>query len=410
MTDEQTPPTPRTRRGARAAAWAVPTALLLAAGGYVGATALAPVPEPTVALAVPASEEFRVDDGSVAAAVDAQQLPSAVGWLDGEEVWANDDAAYPLASITKLVTVLVGQEQEPLGIGEDGPTYTWTDADAAFQDELAKLDGIAYPIPVGTEVTRRQMLTLALVPSANDFATAYAHSIFGDTAGFAEAAEEWATRNGLDSLVVREPSGMDEGNVASAADVVRIARLVLADPALAEFVGTERATLPWGIGEVTTTNPLLGSMPGVIGVKTGRTEVAGFSLAAAARGEFAGRELTRIAVVFGRDSDGARAADARTLLTGLASAPEHLSVTSEGEHLATITAVDGQVVELYTAGTADAVLVPGEEATRTLDVPTSTVAVTGPLGDSEVEVFRDGTIEDPTLWWRITHPGELFGW
>ncbi|GAA1315130.1 hypothetical protein GCM10020360_18740 [Nonlabens tegetincola] len=379
------------------------------AGSYVAAAALVPLPEPTLRLDVPAEQRFAVDDAAAQAAVDGQTLPTAVGWLDGDTVWANDDDAHPLASLTKLVTVLVGQEVEPLAPGEDGPSYTWTEADVEFQAELAEVDGIAFPIPAGIEVTRRELLTLALVPSANDFATAYAHSVFGDTDAFVAAAADWADREGLESLTVTEPSGIDDGNVASAPDVLQLARRVLEDPALAEIVAMEHATLPWGIGEVANTNPLLGESADAIGVKTGHTELAGYSLAAAAQGEFADRPLVRIAVVLGRDSVEARSDDALALLDSLAAMPERRAVVSSGEHLGTLTSIDGSRVTLSAAESFDAVLVPGESLTLSVEAGGDALAVTGPDGAQTLAVRRGGSFAEPSLGWRLTHPRELFG-
>ena len=396
------------RRRRLVAATALAGALTLG-GGYVAASALAPIPAPTIELAGEADQSFTVDPGATQAVVDRYQAPTAVGWLDGDEVWSNDDAAHPLASITKLVTALVVQEQRPLAPREPGAEYTWTAADVDFQAELAELDGIAFPIPEGTVVTQRQMLTLALIPSANDFATAYAHSVFGSTESFAAAARDWITRNGLTTIEVHEPSGMDDRNVGSAADVLRLARLALADPAIAEIVGTQRATLPWGIGEVESTNPLLGSMQHALGVKTGHTEAAGYSLAAGAGGSYADRELTRIAVVMGRDSGDQRADDARSILTAMAELPERAAVASAGEPLGRLIAVDGQAVELAVGDSADAVLVPGEEATRTFNAADETLTVAGPEGTTELTITRHGSITEPSLGWRLAHPRELFG-
>lgn len=420
---QDTPPVaPNTATRRRGRNFALSLAAALAAGAaYVGACALVPLPAPTVEFAVPQEQRFAVDDAAAQAAVDAYDRPTAVGWLDGDDasVWANDDTPQPLASITKLVTVLVGQERDALEPGSDGPSYTWTAADVEFQEELLADDGIAFPIDEGTGVTRREMLTLALIPSANDFATAYAYSIFGDNAGFVAAVDDWAARNGFGSLTIREPSGMDDGNVASAADVLRISRLVLADPVLAEIVGTESATLPWGIGEVTNTNALLGSMSGAIGVKTGHTETAGYSLAAAARGEYADRELTRMAVVLGRDTEEERTKQARAVLNGLAELPERQAVTTGGEYLGTLTSVDGQFLELSADASSDLVLVPGEEATRTLLVGSAAtssgtgtgerIEIKSPQGDVAVGINREGAFTAPSLRWRITHPRALFG-
>lgn len=396
------------KRGRRTLAAAA--AVLAVGAAYVAASALVPLPAPTLTLEVPATARHAVDGAPVQEIVDAEQQPTAVGWLDGDDVWANDDEAHPLASITKLVTVLVGQEAAPLALGEDGPSYTWTEADVEFQAELAELDGIAYPIPVGTDVTRRQLLTLALVPSANDFATAYARSVFGDNDAFVAAAADWAEREGLDSLRVTEPSGMDDGNVASAADVVLLARLILFDPVLTEIVDTETASFPWGIGEVENTNPLLGTLPDAVGVKTGHTDTAGYSLAAAANGELGGRELTRIAVVLGRDSLDEREDDARDLLSRLATFPEEHEVTEEGEYLGTLTSADGQFVEVSVDDTYSEVLIPGEVITRAVQTTAAeeSVIVAGPQGARHIAVVREGTFAEPSLWWRLTHPHVLF--
>ena len=37
------------------------------------------------------------------------------------------------------------------------------------------------------------------------------------------------------------------------------------------------------------------------------------------------------------------------------------------------------------------------------------LSVDGPLDDTTVELRLAGDIEDPSPWWRLTHPLELFG-
>lgn len=398
------------RRRRRLLATSLVAVLLLGGGGYVAAAALADLPEPTLALEVEPVREVSLDEAPLAALVDGQSGPTAVGWGEGDTpVWANDDATYSIASITKLVTVLVGQEAEPIGVGEDGPTYTWTVQDQQIQDELIAQNGVAFPVPVGTEMTRRQMLELSLIPSANDFVTAYAYSIFGDQAGFVAAVDDWASRHGLDSVEIHEPSGMDSENRASAADIVRIVRLVLADPALAELVGTERVTMPWGIGEVTTTNPLFDLLDGVVGVKTGTTDAAGYNLAGAARSEFEGREFTRISVVLAREGYGERASDSVSLLRAMESLPAQVDLVTSGEPIGKLTSIDGQVVELVADGDASAVLAPGEVATRTISDDATSIQVLGPGLDTTLPIARTSDFTEPDLWWRLTNPGLVFG-
>jgi len=35
--------------------------------------------------------------------------------------------------------------------------------------------------------------------------------------------------------------------------------------------------------------------------------------------------------------------------------------------------------------------------------------VTGPLGDTTVDLALAGDVSDPSPWWRLTHPLDLFG-
>ena len=82
-------------------------AIVLVGGGYTIATAVAPLPSLDPVLEVAAETQLDADGAAAQAVVDAQGLPTAIGWADGDAIWSNDDAAYPLASITKLVTALV---------------------------------------------------------------------------------------------------------------------------------------------------------------------------------------------------------------------------------------------------------------------------------------------------------------
>ncbi len=408
------------RRARRLTATLTVLVVILVAGGYTAAVALTSLPAPTIEAEAEPQQTFEADPAVAQAAVDAETLPTAVGWLHDDEIWTNTGEASPIASISKLVTVLVGLEQQPLEAGADGPVHVWSVEDQALTDAYLAHDGVAFPIPVGTEVTTRQMLTLALVPSANDFAAAYAYSIFGDNEAFVAAVDDWKARNGVDSLVLAEPTGMDERNAATASDVLRIARLALQQPAIAEITRLPQAELPWGIGVVESTNPLFGVLPDVLGVKTGRTSVAGYNLAAAQASSASGRDVVKLSVVLGRASEEDRVASSVAALTALDAAPQTVDLVAEGEEIGTAVTVDGLRVPLVTTGGASAVLLPGESATRIAELDplgeggsgqaAGTVRVETPVGVEEIPVVTTAAIVEPDLWWRLTHPALVFGW
>lgn len=385
--------------------------IVLGLGSYVAACALAPLPEPELRLEVAETEVIEADESSAQAAVDSQPLPTAVGWLDGDKAWANDDNVYSLASLSKLITVLVGIEEQPLEPGADGPVYTWTQHDRERQDYYISLDGVAFPIEVGTEITMRQMLTFIFLPSSNDYAEAYANWVFGDNETFLAAVEDWKERHGFDSLEFVEPTGMDEGNKANVTDLLSIARMVLENPTLAEFTGTASAEMPWGIGVIENTNPLLTTEPGIIGVKTGRSLSAGFNFIAAQRAEAGDREIVKMSVTLGRGSVEERAQSGRDMLALIDPLPQQVEVTSEGEQVGTLTSVDGQVVRLLVSESTSVWLLPGEAATRTVSASRdgSSISIEAPGVQSDVLVHHEGEITEPDLWWRLTNPGLLFG-
>lgn len=409
---------PRQRRTRLRVIGGTALVLVLAMGGYVAACAAAPLPALRPALLAPATASIAADTAPAEAAVAAETLPTAFGWVGEDTVFANDPAPHPLASITKLVTVLVCQQAAPVAPGEAGPSYTWTEADVQRQAELVALDGVAFPVPAGTVFSAHDMLTLMLLPSANDFAAAYADSIFGSNEAFVAAATAWAEEHGLESLSVVEPSGMDEGNQASAADVVRIGQLVLADPTLAALTRLPVADVP-GIGIVENTNPLLGSA-GVIGLKTGRSSDAGYNLAAAQTGDVDGRPVVKISVTLGRPTAQERADSSRRVLAAMNTLAQPREFVAEDEKLGSVVTWTGAVVPLLATHASAGTLVPGEAASRKISLDplaagpagqaAGSVAIDSPTGAAKIGVVTGAAIAEPDLWWRLTHPQELLNW
>lgn len=430
------------RRRTLAALFAI---VALLSGGYLLAVTVTPLPAPQITLTVPHDEVIEADSSAAQTAVDAEELPTAVGWAHGDAVWSNDDASYPIASITKLVTVLVGLEAHPLAAGDAGPTYTWSAADQQITAEYVAVNGIVHSVAIGTEFTMREMLTLMLLPSSNNFAAAYANWVFGSNEAFVEAAAAFAKRHELTSLRITEPTGLSADNVATAADLLRLARIAVQNETLVELTSTQSAQLPGGIGTVINTNPLLSVMPGVIGLKTGSLSVVGYNLAVAQEIEVHGRALTHLAVVLARGSGTDRAAAASVMLERMSALPTEVTLVEVGEVVATATTAWGETTDLVTTNGVVTLLVPGEAALRVVNIgaggtdqhgsadergvaaqrgaadqgiPTDaevgtivgSLTVRAPNGSAQVPLVTTKTLTEPGFWWRVTHPGALFGW
>lgn len=390
------------------------------AGGYVAACALAPLPELRPEISGAAEQRFAPAAEAAAAvqsAVDAQRKPSAVGWADGTEVWSNDgERPRQIASITKLVTVLVCLDAKPLAAGADGPSYTVTEADERIREEVQRSDGVIADTPVGQKLTTRQLIELAMLPSANNYAISYARWVFGSDEKFLAAAAQWAERNELKTLRITEPSGLSERNVAGAADLVRLGRIALQNPLVAEIAAEPWAKLP-GIGPISNTNPLLGDR-GVIGLKTGTLSSAGYNLLAARTDRVGDRDAVIISVALDRADGSARAKDSRALLRIGAETASDVVIVDPDAAIGSVRTWQGESVPLRPARGSTAALLPGESAKRSVEIDRvgsgdagrtiGVVRVAGPGVDADIPVVTGKVIVRPDLWWRVTHPATAF--
>jgi D-alanyl-D-alanine carboxypeptidase (penicillin-binding protein 5/6) len=179
-------------------------------------------------------------------------------------------ARVPIASLTKLMTVLLTVERAK-------PTDVVTVAPGA-----ASVGESSIGLRAGERLTVRELLEGALIQSANDAADALAYYVGrGSEARFVTMMNIRARQLGLDDTHYVRPDGLDaSGHVSSARDVTRLARLVMRKRIVRQIVRRRRAEISRG-RILHTWNDLLGTFPGVVGVKTGHTSAAGWNEAAA---------------------------------------------------------------------------------------------------------------------------------
>jgi D-alanyl-D-alanine carboxypeptidase (penicillin-binding protein 5/6) len=244
---------------------------------------------------------------------------SAPSWVlfDESADWliaAHDpDALRPLASTTKMMTALVAAESSTF----DELVTVSASAAEAGEAEIGLVAGEV--VPMG------DLVSAILVRSANDAAEAIAEHVGGSVEGFADLMNQKAEEMGLTNSHFVNPHGLDmPEHYSSAADLLHIARGVLANPQLAAMVKSTSLDFPPAPDGTRrggpTTNSLLESYEGAVGVKTGFTFQASLVLAAAAERD--GRLL--LAVVMGSEGVGGHFADATALLDyGFAEAAVH---------------------------------------------------------------------------------------
>lgn len=254
---------------------------------------------------------------------------SASSWIlfDERADWViashDPDAHRSPASTTKMMTALVAIDHASFD-------ELVTIAASAAEAGEAEIGLVADErIPMG------DLLSAMLIRSANDAAEAIALHVGGSIEGFAALMNEKAEAMGLQNSHFINPHGLDEADhYSSAADLLTIARAVLAHPQLSAMVRSVRIDFrpaPDGTQRGgPATNVLLGRYPGANGVKTGYTFQASLVLAAAAERE--GRQL--LAVVMGSEGFEAHFSDATDLLDYGFNTARILPVLAGGQYAA----------------------------------------------------------------------------
>ena len=380
---------------------------------YLPMTLLAPLRE-----SIPVVPEHLEEPGAAAALDFPGYGASAIGALDfpGVLATAGSDKALPMASITKIVTALVVLQKHPLGADEAGPSVTMTAADVALYNEYREVNGKVAPVSAGEVYTQRELMDLTLIESANNYATTLAIWAFGSEKAYLAAAREWLAGQTLPSLTIVDATGLDPGNRATASDLIELGRLALADPIVADIVGTEKLTMH-DVGVVENSNELLGTN-GVTGIKTGTLDSFGANLLFSGVYTVGASPITVVGVVLGGTDHPTLNRAIVDLLETVQLGFHEVDVSDVGDEFGTYTTAWGQTAEAE-AG-AEAVLLTWSDTPITAEVTVDPVRLADAgenvghviytAGEHSVTVplVLSSALTDPGPGWRLTHPGELF--
>ena len=402
------------RRGILRGGYLVPLSTLVALGiAYSGTTLLWPLHElpPTVE-----AVEFDLSAAEPATPTWPAQGSAAIS-VDGVGVAASAAQPVPIASITKVVSVMLVLDRLPLQPGEQGPEFSFTSSDSREYWSYLRDNQSAVDVPVGGSLTEYQMLQGILLGSANNYIDRLTEEIWGSDRAFAAAAEQWLAARGLSDITIVTPAGRNAANVASPESLTALAAIAMSNPVFAEIVGTKSVDLP-GVGTVTNSNGLLAD-PGFIGVKTGTLD-GGYNVLSAKEVAVGDTTVRLYAAVLGQESNDARLAASRALYTEVEAAlqaqgPAMQAGTVVGEvstpwdtTIDVVTDTDASVVLWNSAvPTAEVVFDLGDAAGE--DDAVGALTVAGPIDSVEVPVSLAEDIEGPSPWWRLTHPFELLG-
>jgi len=221
---------------------------------------------------------------------DPLSLRSSVAFVVDQETQEvlfskNEEAVLPIASLTKIMTgLLVSEAELPLD-----------EVITISQDDVDTEKGSASRLRVGTQLTRGELLHLALMSSENRAAHALGRTYPGGLQVFVEMMNAKAQLLGMHDTSFVEPTGLSSKNRSSARDLANLVDVASEDALLSEYSTSPNYQVAVGRRKLqfSNTNRLVRNPSWDIGLqKTGYISEAGQCLVMQAR--VAGRNVIMV--------------------------------------------------------------------------------------------------------------------
>lgn len=168
------------------------------------------------------------------------------------------DQQRPIASITKLMTVMVVLD-----------AHQSLDEDIKLDYKLARHYHTRLPRSVKT-LTRHELIDLAMVKSDNFAAYTLCNNFPGGVSSCLYAMNAKATMLGMHQTQYTDPTGLEETNISTARDLIK---LIISARSYPDIVGATRASVEIKVKrhwwQVFNTNPLVRTTDNVVVSKTG---------------------------------------------------------------------------------------------------------------------------------------------
>lgn len=213
------------------------------------------------------------------------------------------DQSMPPASMSKLMTMYVVFDQLRQG-------RLRLDQTLPVSETAWRMGGSRMFLEPGSRVTVEELARGVIVQSGNDACVVFAEAISGSERAFADLMNSMAPGLGLRDSTFRNATGWpDPEHRMTARDLATLARRIITDFPEEYRYYAERS-FRWNNITQANRNPLLDRVEGADGLKTGRTDEAGYCLAASV--QRGGRRL--ILVVAGLPTERSRAEESERLM------------------------------------------------------------------------------------------------
>ena len=300
---------------------------------------------------------------------------------------SNPDERLPIASVTKVMTMLLIMEAVDSG-------KISLDDMVTVSENAMSYGGSTMFLETGEQLTVNDMLKGIAVASANDGCVAMAEHLAGSESAFVDMMNEKAKELGMENTHFMNTNGLDEDDhYSSARDVAIMSRELMKHETIFNYTSIWMDTLRGGKFQLANTNKLIRFYDGANGLKTGSTSKALSCLSAAAKRN----DMQLIAVVLGAPTSAERFASAKSLLDyGFANYAVNTQITAgdEVQKIAVEKGVDKEVGVV--AGDSCSTLVKkGQEDNITKEikiVETITAPIEAGQKIGTMTISRDGEV------------------
>lgn len=300
---------------------------------------------------------------------------------------SNPDERLPIASVTKVMTMLLIMEAVDSG-------KISLDDMVTVSENAMSYGGSTMFLETGEQLTVNDMLKGIAVASANDGCVAMAEHLAGSESAFVDMMNEKAKKLGMENTHFMNTNGLDEDDhYSSARDVAIMSRELMKHETIFNYTSIWMDTLRGGKFQLANTNKLIRFYDGANGLKTGSTSKALCCLSAAAKRN----DMQLIAVVLGAPTSAERFASAKSLLDyGFANYEVNTQITAgdEVQKIAVEKGVDKEVGVV--AGDSCSTLVKkGQEDNITKEIKIDET-ITAPIEAGQkigtMTISRDGEV------------------
>lgn len=247
--------------------------------------------------------------------IPAEPSINAKSWIlvdasTGTVILENDaDLRLPPASLAKMMTTYITSNE--IKAGRIKPEDLVTISDNAWRKGGAKTGGSTMFLDPRSKVPVIDLMKGVIIQSGNDASIALAEHISGGEIAFADLMNQQAELLQMTNSEFKNSSGLpEEGMYSSARDLAKIANAIIKDHPTSYKIYSEKYFKHNNINQPNR-NRLLWRDKSVDGLKTGRTDEAGFCLVASAERE----DMRLISVVLGASNDEIRSRESQRLLS-----------------------------------------------------------------------------------------------